>query len=116
MSPHDLLILDDPFNGLDVASRSSLADVPAILHQQGATVVLILNRFDEIPAFTGQVGVLAECTLSHTGLHDDVLAEALVAQLAHSENPQSIMLPEADNIKEASMAATVPPLCYVMAW
>lgn len=33
MSTPDLLILDEPFDGLDVASRRQLADLLAELHQ-----------------------------------------------------------------------------------
>lgn len=48
MSEPDLLILDEPFDGLDVASRQQLAERLASLHQSGITLVLVLNRFDEI--------------------------------------------------------------------
>ncbi|MGV8611206.1 ATP-binding cassette domain-containing protein, partial [Pseudomonas aeruginosa] len=39
MSDPDLLILDEPFDGLDVASRQQLADLLASLHQAGITLV-----------------------------------------------------------------------------
>ncbi|AIR86980.1 MULTISPECIES: molybdate ABC transporter ATP-binding protein ModF [Erwiniaceae] len=96
MAQPDLLILDEPFDGLDVASRASLAETLSDLHQQGFTVVLVLNRFDDIPDFVQQVGVLAECTLTHLGERQAILAEALVAQLAHSEKLDGMALPEAD--------------------
>ncbi|KJV47370.1 molybdenum ABC transporter ATP-binding protein [Pantoea sp. BL1] len=96
MAQPDLLILDEPFDGLDVASRASLAETLSDLHQQGFTVVLVLNRFDDIPEFVQQVGVLAECTLTHVGERQTILAEALVAQLAHSEKLDGMALPEAD--------------------
>jgi molybdate transport system ATP-binding protein len=96
MAQPDLLILDEPFDGLDVASRASLAQTLSDLHQQGYTVVLVLNRFDDIPDFVQQVGVLAECTLTHVGERRAILAEALVAQLAHSEKLEGMALPEAD--------------------
>ncbi|HBV40988.1 MAG TPA: molybdate ABC transporter ATP-binding protein ModF [Erwinia sp.] len=104
MARPDLLILDEPFDGLDVASRANLAQVLAQLHQQGHTVVLVLNRFDDIPDFVDRVGVLAECELTHVGGREEILAEALVAQLAHSENLQGMALPEADDA-----SAALPP-------
>ncbi|AUX92828.1 molybdate ABC transporter ATP-binding protein ModF [Mixta gaviniae] len=97
MAQPDLLVLDEPFDGLDVDSRASLAALLARLHQQGYTLVLVLNRFDDIPPFVERVGVLAECHLTHIGDRETVLAEALVAQLAHSERLQGMALPEADN-------------------
>ncbi|MFD1801765.1 molybdate ABC transporter ATP-binding protein ModF [Mixta tenebrionis] len=97
MAQPDLLVLDEPFDGLDVDSRASLAALLAALHQQGFTLALVLNRFDDIPAFVDRVGILAECHLTHVGRRDEVLAEALVAQLAHSEQLAGMALPEADN-------------------
>ncbi|STI18962.1 putative molybdenum transport ATP-binding protein (photorepair protein PhrA) [Escherichia coli] len=38
MSEPDLLILDEPFDGLDVASRQQLAERLASLHQSGITL------------------------------------------------------------------------------
>jgi molybdate transport system ATP-binding protein len=97
MSQPDLLVLDEPFDGLDVDSRANLAQVLAGLHQQNCTLVLVLNRFDDIPDFIDNVGVLAECTLTHVGPRREILAEALVAQLAHSEQLAGMALPEADD-------------------
>jgi molybdate transport system ATP-binding protein len=56
MAEPELLILDEPFDGLDVKSREQLALLLASLNQQGYTVVLVLNRFDEIPAFVQFAG------------------------------------------------------------
>jgi len=96
MSNPDLLILDEPFDGLDVASRQALAELLATLHHDGITLVLVLNRFDEIPDFVQFAGVLADCTLLETGTKKALLEQALVAQLAHSEKLTGIALPEPD--------------------
>ncbi|CAO97323.1 molybdate ABC transporter ATP-binding protein ModF [Erwinia tasmaniensis] len=110
MAQPDLLILDEPFDGLDVASRAGLAEVLHDVQRQGVTLVLVLNRFDDIPAFIDRVGVLAECTLSHSGKRHDVLAEALVAQLAHGETLAGVTLPEADDISAIPALAEDAPL------
>jgi len=96
MQQPDLLILDEPFDGLDVASRASLTETLRSLQQPDFTLVLVLNRFDDIPDYVQQIGVLAECTLTHLGPRQTILAEALVAQLAHSEQLLGMALPEAD--------------------
>ena len=96
MSAPDLLILDEPFDGLDVASRRQLAELLAELHRAGFTLVLVLNRFDEIPEFVQFAGVLADCTLTETGAKTDLLQQALIAQLAHSERLEGIQLPAPD--------------------
>lgn len=119
MSRPDLLILDEPFDGLDVASRAGLVTVLAALSQQGTTTVLILNRFDEIPDFVDRVGVLAECALTHVGKRDTVLSEVLVAQLAHSENLKGITLPEPDSSARTVPVADRPPIVLrngVVSW
>ncbi len=109
MAQPDLLVLDEPFDGLDVDSRASLAALLAALHQQGFTLALVLNRFDDIPAFVDRVGILAECHLTHVGRRDEVLAEALIAQLAHSEQLAGMALPEADNPSQQPRLAPDAP-------
>lgn len=109
MAQPDLLILDEPFDGLDVASRASLAQTLNDLHQSGFSVVLVLNRFDDIPDFVEKVGVLAECTLTHVGERRAILAEALVAQLAHSEKLDGMALPEADQPDQLPQLAEDAP-------
>jgi len=96
MSEPELLILDEPFDGLDVQSRAQLAALLASLNQQGYTLVLVLNRFDEIPDFVHYAGVLADCSLTETGEKAVLLRQALIAQLAHSEKLDGIALPEPD--------------------
>ncbi|MDF7680643.1 molybdate ABC transporter ATP-binding protein ModF [Enterobacteriaceae bacterium ESL0689] len=96
MTQPDLLILDEPFDGLDVASRQQLAGILATLNEQGITVILVLNRFSDIPDFVRFAGVLADCTLSEYGEKNSLLNQALIAQLAHSEKLEGITLPEPD--------------------
>ncbi|UXK13459.1 molybdate ABC transporter ATP-binding protein ModF [Erwinia pyrifoliae] len=110
MAQPDLLILDEPFDGLDIASRAALAAVLSDLQHRGITLALVLNRFDDIPAFIDRVGVLAECTLVRTGERQAILAEALVAQLAHSETLAGMTLPEADDISAIPALAEDAPL------
>ncbi|HEY3984438.1 molybdate ABC transporter ATP-binding protein ModF [Cedecea sp.] len=97
MSEPELLILDEPFDGLDVKSRQQLAELLAQLSAQGYTLVLVLNRFDEIPDFVQFAGVLADCTLTESGEKQALLEQALIAQLAHSEKLAGVALPEADD-------------------
>lgn len=97
MPQPDLLILDEPFDGLDADSRAQLASHLAELARQGYTLVLIVNRFDAIPAFVNHVGILADCTLTRTGTREALLSEALIAQLAFSETLSGSALPEAED-------------------
>ncbi|AHM72963.2 molybdate ABC transporter ATP-binding protein ModF [Yersinia hibernica] len=97
MPQPDLLILDEPFDGLDVTARAQLAAMLSTLSSQGVTLVLVLNRFDDIPDFVQHIGVLADCQLTQTGPRQQILAQALIAQLAHSEKLDGLLLPETEN-------------------
>ncbi|TCL03944.1 MULTISPECIES: molybdate ABC transporter ATP-binding protein ModF [Sodalis] len=96
MAKPDILILDEPFDGLDVASRAQLSDMLHGLGDGSMALVLILNRFDDIPAYIGNVGILADCELTCTGDRETLLAQALVAQLAHAESMNGIQLPDTE--------------------
>ena len=45
-----LLVLDEPFNGLDAAARAGLTDILETLSTAGVRMVLISHRLSEIPA------------------------------------------------------------------
>ncbi|CFQ29573.1 MULTISPECIES: molybdate ABC transporter ATP-binding protein ModF [Yersinia] len=108
MPQPDLLILDEPFDGLDVTARAQLAGMLSTLSAQGVTLVLVLNRFDDIPDFVQYVGVLAECHLTHSGPRQQILSEALIAQLAHSENLDGLLLPETEHPQQRGLPQDNP--------
>lgn len=110
MSEPELLILDEPFDGLDLQARQQLSALLAELSAQGYTLVLVLNRFDDIPDFIQYLGILAECTLTATGEKQHLLEQALIAQLAHSEKRQGLTLPAADNPASSYRLAEDQPL------
>ncbi|CBJ80177.1 molybdenum transport protein (ABC superfamily,atp_bind) [Xenorhabdus bovienii str. Jollieti] len=99
MANPDLLILDEPFDGLDTYAQNQLSQLLRSLATKGITLVLILTRFHEIPDFIEQIGVLADCHLTRTGKKENILSESLVAQLAHSETLKDIHLPETDEYR-----------------
>ncbi|MBT0727030.1 molybdate ABC transporter ATP-binding protein ModF [Rosenbergiella australiborealis] len=96
MSEPDLLILDEPFDGLDIDARAALQQLLYELHQQGLTLILVLNRFDDIPTFVSRVGILIEGTLHPLAAREKVLADNIVTQLQHLETLHIEQLPEAD--------------------
>lgn len=111
MAKPDLLILDEPFDGLDLSSRHQLAELLETLTAQDITLVLILNRFDQIPDFISHLGLLADCTLSRVGDRQTILNEALVAQLAYSERLHKNQLPEVDDPNQSvQLAKDLPPV------
>lgn len=109
MAQPDLLVLDEPFDGLDVYSRNNLGELLYSLSEKGLTIILVLNRFDEIPDFIDNMGVLADCKLSVSGNRESVLANTLITQLQHSENLKQLSIPEIeDPTAQISLADDVP--------
>ena len=98
MSKPELLILDEPFDGLDVASRANLAEIFSQLSKQNITIVMVLNRFNEIPLFVKYIGLLANCQLLKYGTKDTILDDVAVKQLANLEHLSNFTLPDPDEI------------------
>ena len=98
MSKPELLILDEPFDGLDVASRANLAEILSQLSKQNITIVMVLNRFNEIPSFVKYIGLLANCQLLKYGTKDTILNDVAVKQFANLEHLSNFTLPEPDEI------------------
>lgn len=95
----ELLVLDEPFDGLDQGSRRDLMSLLAQLVAQGQRLAVIVNRFDEIPPFASHLGLLGERRLLLAGERDAVLGSQEVAQLARAETasprlPPPLMVPE----------------------
>lgn len=97
MNEPDLLILDEPFDGLDIDSRHALNELLTLLHQQNLTIVLILNRFNDIPDFIQHAGLLINCELVAKGKKEQVLSDSVIGQLSHSETLENLTLPEQDS-------------------
>lgn len=99
----ELLVLDEPFDGLDVDAHAALTQQLTELAANGQTLVLILNRFEEIPPCAGQLGMLADCELVTCGARAEVEQAGLLAQLAHLEAReqavQALPAPDPDAVR-----------------
>lgn len=88
LSQPDYLILDEPYNGLDAASEAALRDWLQ-QHQQQFTLILVTNRYSEIPSFTRQLLYLNHGALAWQnkgqGLDPADLAE--LSKLSRLQNP-----------------------------
>ncbi len=100
--PPDLLVLDEPFDGLDAAT---LAMLQAHLATLVGTVpmVLVLNRFDEMPDFITDIAYVDKGELKHQIRRDDEQAFAELYQLLHLKTTD-LKVPPADP------ASALPPL------
>lgn len=92
----DILIVDEPYDGLDLASQQNLQTCFDELHQQGIQIILILNRISELPAWISHLGFLHQGHLSVQGESAAVLENAAVKALLFFDK-DSFTLPARDN-------------------
>jgi ABC-type molybdenum transport system, ATPase component/photorepair protein PhrA len=91
----ELLVLDEPFDGLDQLSRHELMQLLATLHHQGQSIVLIVNRFEELPEFATHIGLLSSCNLIIAGSRNQILSSPEINQLIKVEEQKAWQLPPA---------------------
>lgn len=91
----ELLILDEPFEGLDVASCTFLG---TLLSEFSTThrLIMVLNRFDEIPDFITDIAYTDSGRLLHTVSRTDTDAVADLSKLLHLSTT-NLEIPHADN-------------------
>ena len=63
----ELLVLDEPTEGLDLEGRRLLRGVVADLKARGRTVLLVSHVLPEVEALCGRVAVVVRGTLRHLG-------------------------------------------------
>lgn len=93
MSEPALLILDEPFDGLDIHARAQLTATLQLLQQKGMALVLIINRFDEIPPFAEKLGWILDCQFEQLQPRDTFFANPVTQQLQHCATHAEFTLP-----------------------
>ncbi|WP_150538198.1 molybdate ABC transporter ATP-binding protein ModF [Actinobacillus vicugnae] len=93
VSQPDLLILDEPFEGLDQASVAYWQQVLAQLPEQMA-VVLISNRFNDIPECATHIALLDNLQLILQGERQEIEQQAVYSQLKFAEQNVNAPLPD----------------------
>jgi ABC-2 type transport system ATP-binding protein len=63
----ELLVLDEPTEGLDLAGRQLLRQVVTAMRQQGKTVLMVSHTLAEIEQLCDRVAVLVAGRLAFTG-------------------------------------------------
>lgn len=104
----ELLVLDEPFDGLDQPSRLELMQLLENLHHQGQSLVVIVNRFEEIPAFATHLGLLSACHLTIAGNRSQILANQEISQLIKVEEQKVGQLPPSPETVTPQAENTAP--------
>jgi molybdate transport system ATP-binding protein len=93
-SKPDLLILDEPFDGLDVNTLAMLQEHLKTLIDT-TWMIMVLNRFDEFPAFISDIAYVEGGRLQHQIRRDDAQAFGELYQLLHLKTTR-LSLPQTD--------------------
>jgi molybdate transport system ATP-binding protein len=106
-----LLVLDEPFDGLD---RDSLAWLQCHLSDLASSVamVIVLNRFDEIPDFITHIAFVEDGRLLLELSCDDERAMAELQQLMHLKT-SDLEVPRADPIDRLPALNPADPLVRI---
>ena len=81
----DMLILDEPFDGLDAASAPRVRDLLGEIAAKTPTV-MVVNRFDEIPDYVTHLLLMDDGRITEQVLRDDDAAFGALSQLFHLRN------------------------------
>jgi len=95
-SKPELLILDEPFEGLDVQSDKVLHGLLNDFSQT-TPIIMVLNRFDEIPDFITNIAYMNQGQLTHTISRSDESAVAELRQLMHLKTTKLSIPPKANS-------------------
>lgn len=70
----DLLVLDNPYIGLDAASRVEFDDTIRAIERRGVSVVMLLCDGADMPDYTGAVLTMEDCVITSVVTEPDVIA------------------------------------------
>lgn len=90
-----LLILDEPFAGLDVAAKAQLKQIIESTTPSTCQLVLVAHRFEEITANITHVLCLKDNAVFLKGHRREVLASPRMAALYEREQPPALSFPAA---------------------
>ncbi|TSD68545.1 ATP-binding cassette domain-containing protein [Aeromicrobium piscarium] len=80
MTEPDLMILDEPSTGLDLAARERMIATIDRLPDTGVTTIMVTHHFEELPARVSHAALMSAGRLIAAGPVDEVLTDALVSE------------------------------------
>lgn len=80
-----VLILDEPTNGLDPQGIAEIRELVMRIASRGITIIMASHLLDEVQKVCSHVAVLRKGKLLYTGLVDDMVGETTSLELAASD-------------------------------
>jgi molybdate transport system ATP-binding protein len=108
-----LLILDEPFEGLDEYSRNQLAELIVDLTNQQIQIILVTHRSEEILPEISHILCLKDCRVFLKGRREEVLASGKMGQL-HNENNLASLSDPKNGIGSPSLPTAKSPVLIVL--
>ncbi len=109
----DILILDEPFDGLDRFTRSKLAPMIEDLMDETRTVILVTHRQREILPRISNVLAVCDGKVLFQGRREEVLTPAQMERLYPSALTASFALPAASDTLQKADAARSETLIFM---
>ncbi|WP_224957582.1 molybdate ABC transporter ATP-binding protein ModF [Geomonas subterranea] len=106
----ELLVLDEPFDGLDRESSDVLRQLISRCIERGIHVVLLLNRFSEIMPETTHIAYLQECRILRSGTREEMLGSEALRRFHAFHYTLPDTLPEIDTARSAPPLVPGQPL------
>jgi molybdate transport system ATP-binding protein len=97
-----IMILDEPFEGLDAHSKEQLAETITGLMNEERQIILVTHRFEEIPQKISHVLCLKNCKVFLQGRREMVLVPEHMKRLFDKNEPVSIPIPGNNHSQETS--------------
>jgi molybdate transport system ATP-binding protein len=92
-----LLILDDPFAGLDTGNRRSLSAAVVRLMEEGTQIILVAQRPEEVMPGISHVLVIQDGRVAQAGKREEVLTPAWIGLLQGKGNSAPALQPPPRN-------------------
>jgi molybdate transport system ATP-binding protein len=105
-----LLVLDEPFDGLDVEARGALRQVVAAVMAQGVQVVLLLNRFSDLLPEVTHLAYLHAGELVAQGTREMMVGHEALQRLHAFHAEDSPNLPDRPLVQPPLVIAADAPL------
>ncbi|MDX2418110.1 MAG: molybdate ABC transporter ATP-binding protein ModF [Xanthomonadales bacterium] len=107
----DMLIVDGPFEGLDKQTVALVSDILSEVSTE-TPMLLVINRFDELPDYVTHIALLEKGRLKTTAETNDQPAMDLISQLLHLKTAD-IEIPGVSTGKTASSLNPGEPLVNI---
>jgi ABC-type multidrug transport system ATPase subunit len=89
LRPRDLLVLDEPTNGLDPQGTREVRSLVAQLSAEGATVLVSSHLLSEVEQMCSHIGVMHVGRLVAQGTRDDLLAGTDTRATVETDEPEA---------------------------